>query len=262
MISRALRFPSWSVSRVQPVSSRRRALAKAILTTGLPICLGIPAAVSQASGVLPESSVVILNEADGETTMNVKNTESIPLLLHTTIQNTPEDQELLVVAVPPVSRVEGQDTQLVRFLLQSPAPLQVQRLKRVTFEGIPPKGPDGKARISMTIRQNLPLIVHPAKLAKHTSPWTLLQWSVADGKLRVRNDSPYVVRLGQGVQLLPDKTAVDLGKTYVLPDSTVEVPLPPEAGTRATSVRLSPATIYGYEVDTYDAPLVDAATQP
>ncbi|WP_423760279.1 fimbria/pilus chaperone family protein [Burkholderia sp. NLJ2] len=235
---------------------------RAILTTGLPVCLSVPAVIAQASGVLPESSVVILNEADGETTMNVKNTESIPLLLHTSIQNTPEDQELLVVAVPPVSRVEGQDTQLVRFLLQSPAPLRVQRLKRVTFEGIPPKGPDGKARISMTIRQNLPLIVNPATLAKHTSPWTLLQWSVADGKLRVRNDSPYVVRLGQGVQLLPDKTAVDLGKTYVLPESTVEVSLPQGAGARATGVKLSPATIYGYEVDSYDAPLVNAATQP
>ncbi|BBA45049.1 MULTISPECIES: fimbria/pilus chaperone family protein [Burkholderia] len=236
---------------------------KTILTTGLPLCLSVPALVAHASGVLPESSVVILNEADGETTMNVKNTESMPLLLHTTIQNTPDDQELLVVAVPPVSRVEGQDTQLVRFMLQSPAPLQVQRLKRVTFEGIPPKGPDGKARISMTIRQNLPLIVHPAKLEKHASPWTLLKWSVAaDGKLRARNDSPYVVRLGQGVQLMPEKTAVDLGKTYVLPGSTVEVPLPSGAGARATSVRLSPATIYGYEVDTYDAPLVDTARQP
>ncbi|WP_420212933.1 fimbria/pilus chaperone family protein [Burkholderia aenigmatica] len=261
MFNRALRFSSWSASHVRSFAPRQRALAKSVLTGILPIILSVPS-IALASGVLPESSVVILNEADGETTMNVKNTESIPLLLHTTIQNTPDDQELLVVAVPPVSRVEGQDTQLVRFMLQSPAPLQVQRLKRVTFEGIPPKGPDGKARISMTIRQNLPLIVHPATLAKHTSPWTLLQWSVADGKLRVRNDSPYVVRLGQGVQLLPEKTAVDLGKTYVLPGSAVEVPLPPGTGARAASVRLSPATIYGYEVDTYDAPLVDTARQP
>ncbi len=257
-----MHFPSRLVFDARHFASRRHALMKTILTTGLPICLTVPTLVAHASGVLPESSVVILNEADGETTMNVKNTESIPLLLHTSIQNTPEDQDLLVVAVPPVSRVEGQDTQLVRFLLQSPAPLKVQRLKRVTFEGIPPKGPDGKARISMTIRQNLPLIVHPAELAKHTAPWTLLHWSVADGKLRVRNDSPYVVRLGQGVQLLPEKTAVDLGKTYVLPESTVEVSLPKGDGARATGVKLSPATIYGYEVDTYEAPLVNAATQP
>ncbi|WP_372437185.1 fimbria/pilus chaperone family protein [Pseudomonas chlororaphis subsp. aureofaciens] len=245
----------------RPTLPRWRVLAQCAATAGVLTCLhfSVPA---QASGVLPESSVVIINEADGEATMNVKNTESIPLLLHTAIQNLPEDQELLVVAVPPVSRVEAQDSQLVRFLLQSKDPLRVQRLKRVTFEGIPPKGPDGKARISMTIRQNLPLIVHPAKLERHATPWTLLQWTVADGKLNVRNDSAYVVRLAQGVQLLPSKTTIDLGKTYILPNTSVEVALPPGGGVRATSgVRISPATAYGYEVDTYDAPLAKTAQQ-
>jgi len=221
-------------------------------------CAGLPAA-ALASGVLPESSVVILNEADGETTMNVQNTEASPLLLHTAIQNLPEDKEVLVVVVPPISRVESKQSQLVRFLLQSPAPLQVQRLKRVTFEGIPPKAADGSSRISMTVRQNLPLIIHPAKLPQNTEPWKLLKWSVADGKLLVRNDSAYVVRLAQGVQLLPEKTEVDLGKTYLLPGSALKVALPAGTGARPATVRISPATTYGYAVETYDAPLAAGA---
>ncbi|HBO2187563.1 TPA: fimbria/pilus periplasmic chaperone [Pseudomonas aeruginosa] len=219
-------------------------------------CLwGIDAA--QASGVLPESSVVILNEADGEASMNVKNTEAVPLLLHTVIQNLPEDPELLVVAVPPVSRIDAQGTQRVRFLLQGTEPLKVQRLKRVTFEGIPPKGPDGKARISMTIRQNMPLIIHPATLERNPAPWMLLRWSVSGDRLKVRNDSPYVVRLGQGVLLLPVGTATDLGKPYILPNSEAEVSLPAGTGAKVRSVRISPATAYGYVVDSYDAPLAD-----
>ena len=36
-----------------------------------------------STGMVPETSVVLVNEADGEATMNVKNSESSPQLLYT-----------------------------------------------------------------------------------------------------------------------------------------------------------------------------------
>src|SRR3546814_810909 len=126
-----------------------------------------------ATGMEPETSVVILNEADGETSINVKNTDGTISLLHSVIENTPEDKDALVLLTPPVARVEPGETQLVRFLLKSGEALKVQRLKRVIFEGIPQRSKvAGQATVGMTVRQNLPLIVHPKGLAPNREPWT------------------------------------------------------------------------------------------
>src|SRR3546814_13886528 len=129
-----------------------------------------------ATGMEPETSVVILNEADGETSINVKNTYGTISLLHSVIENTPEDKDALVLLTPPVARVEPGETQLVRFLLNSGAALKVQRLKRVIFAGIPQRSTvAGPATVGMTVRPNLPLIVTHKGLAPNTEPWTLPQ---------------------------------------------------------------------------------------
>lgn len=89
-----------------------------------------------ATGMQPATSVVIVYEADGEASLTVKNTEDVPSLLYTSIENIPEDTESLLVLTPPVARVEAGDTQLVRFLLEQGKTQKVQRLKRVIFEGM------------------------------------------------------------------------------------------------------------------------------
>jgi P pilus assembly chaperone PapD len=212
-------------------------------------------AQAQADGMVPNTSVVIVNEADGEASVTVTNTDSSLALLHITIEDIPEDSESLVFVTPPLSRVEASKTQLVRFILQSEKPLLTQRLKRVIFEGIPqgkPAAEAGHARVGVTVRQNLPLIMHPKGLAPNRTPWTDLQWSLRDGQLTVRNDTPYVVRLGQEVQLLPAGGRVMLPQTYVLPGEQISVAAPAAA---ATQVRFQPATVYGFAVPHYDAPI-------
>lgn len=219
-----------------------------------PLLFGAATLTASASGMLPETSVVIVNEADGEASMNVKNTDAAATLLYTSIQNLPEDKEALVVVSPPVARVEPDQTQLVRFILQLKAPLKTQRLKRVVFEGIPQKSPEGGVKVTMNVRQNLPLIIHPKDLAPNREPWKLLSWSIEGDKLRVNNDSAYVVRFAQSVTLMPAKLEVDLGRTYILPGEQLTAAFKGDAG-GTSAVRLSPATVYGFSVDNYDAPL-------
>ena len=216
------------------------------------------AAPAMASGMQPETTVVVLNEADGETSINIKNTDAGAALLYSAIEHIPEDDEPLVLLTPPVARVEGGQTQLVRFINQSKTPLKTQRLKRVFFEGIPQTDNLGGARINVTVRQNLPLILHPKGLPNNREPWKLLQWSTEGNELVVRNDSAYVVRLAQGVSLQPAGTEVNLPRTYVLPGQTFRLSLPSDAPP-AQAVRTFPATVYGYAVDSYDAPLAPAA---
>ncbi|AZE65348.1 fimbria/pilus chaperone family protein [Pseudomonas synxantha] len=210
---------------------------------------------AQADGMVPDTSVVIIHEADGEAAVSVTNTDSSLALLHVTLQDIPEDTEPLLVVTPPLSRVESGKSQLVRFILQNQAPLSTQRLKRAIFEGMPQgraATEAGHARVGVTVRQNLPVIVHPKGLAINRTPWTGLTWTLRNGTLQVRNDTPYVVRLAQELRLLPGDGQATLPRTYVLPGQTLSVPA---TGGPATQVRLQPATVYGFAVAAYDAPI-------
>lgn len=212
-------------------------------------------AVAHATGVVPETSVVIVEQSDGEGTINVKNTDAFPVLLLTTLIDTQDDPESLLIVTPPAARVEPGKTQRVRFLMTSKEPLKTERLKRVTFDGVPPQQ-KGKSEVRTTIRQNLPVIIRPAGLQKDFSPWKHLTWKLSGNSLTVNNPSPYVVRLGQGVRALPGDKAWMLPNTYVLPGQTFTVTSEDgKTAIDAKQVRISPATTWGYTVDNYDATL-------
>lgn len=208
--------------------------------------------------MLPETSIVLLHEEAGVSSILLENTDDQPLLLYSNIQNLPEDgdEAPLVMLSPPMVRVEAGERQQVRFALQLKQPLQVQRLKRVLFESIPLKQKNDKNKIDISVRQNLPLIIHPRGLPKNPEPWKLLKWSLSEGQLSVENNSPYVVRMAEVVNIQPQGTAVQLGRSYVLPGQKLSFPV---ADAGAEAVRLYPATLYGFSVDSYDAPLTAKA---
>lgn len=211
-----------------------------------------------ADGMQPETTVVILNEEEGEATLNVKNTDPRPALLHSVIQNIPEDLEPLLIVTPPITRVEAGDTQLVRFISTTKKPLKTQRLKRVSFEGIPEARAPGGATIGITLRQSLPLILHPKGLARHDAPWQLLTWKREGDQLRVHNNSPYVVRLGMEVQLHPQASVATLPRTYILPGEVLTL-ASEDSVAGVVSVGIQPATVYGFTVDSYRAPVTAEA---
>jgi P pilus assembly chaperone PapD len=207
-----------------------------------------------ADGMLPETSVVVLYEEQGEATINIKNTDSGPALLHSVVLNVPEDVEPLLIVTPPIARVEPGETQLVRFISTLEAPLKTQRLKRVSFEGIPQARAAGGATIGITLRQNLPLILHPKGLPQHHTPWELLKWRRAGEMLAVHNDSAYVVRLAPEVQLLPQRVLATLPRAYILPGEALTAKVDGTLDGLA-EVEIQPATVYGFSVDSYRAPI-------
>lgn len=240
-----------SISRL----SDSRKLKSSVLGCVLAFCTA-GAVPALADGMIPETSVIIVNEADGEATIKVTNSDAKPALLQVALIDLPEDTQSLLLVTPPVSRVEPGKSQLIRFIVRTDIePLKTQRLKRVTFEGIqqqPEK--TGNARVGVGVRQNLPVILHPKGLEANRAPWTGLKWSVTGDSLTVLNDTAYVVRLSQELKLLPMNASTQLPRTYVLPGEKLSVDLPPAAA-KASSVRLFPATVYGFAVDAYDAPL-------
>ncbi len=209
----------------------------------------------QAAGMVPDTTVVIVQVADGEGRINVTNTDAQAALLHSSLQNIAEDKETLLVVTPPLTRVEPGQKQLVRFILQARTPVTTQRLKRVIFEGIPQKKTDAKSTVTMNVRQNLPVIIHPEGLPMKNDPWVLLKWTRSGNTLTVNNDSPYVVRLTKQLTLLPGKTAAELPNNYILPGQTLSVKLPEQSPESLTSVQFTPASIYGFAVNAFTAPL-------
>ena len=208
-----------------------------------------------ADGMVPDTSVVIVNEADGEAAVSVTNTDTKLALLHVTLEDIPEDPASLLFVTPPLTRVEPGKSQLIRFILQSPTPLTTQRLKRAIFEGMPQGravGQAGHARVGVTVRQNLPVILHPKGLAPNRTPWTGLVWRLKNQQLSVNNPTPYVVRLAQELTLLPGKGSALLPRTYVLPGETLSVTA---SQAQASTVQMQPATVYGFAVAPYEAPI-------
>ncbi|HHP2609248.1 TPA: fimbria/pilus chaperone family protein, partial [Enterobacter roggenkampii] len=154
-----------------------------------------------AEGMVPETSLLIIDEATHSGTINVKNTDSHPSLLYTNVVDLPDDQGLKLIVTQPVVRLEPGQTQQLRFILQSKQPLDVEHLKRVTFDGIPPKNDDKKIKIGINIRQDIPVLIRPATLGVVTDAWKYLKWSTVGSSVKVTNPSKYVVRLAQKVVL-------------------------------------------------------------
>ncbi|MBD1597582.1 fimbria/pilus chaperone family protein [Pseudomonas typographi] len=213
-----------------------------------------PISAAWAAGMQPETTVVLIHAGDGEGSLNVRNSDPQAALLHTVLEDLPEDTAELLIVTPPVARVEAGKSQLVRFILQPTEPIETQRMKRVIFEGIAPKNPDGSSRVNITVRHGLPVIIHPQGMPVKRDPWTQLQWSVEGGQLVGHNPSPYVVRLANQVMLLPGKQTIGLPSTYILPSQRITQPLPPGVPV-VSAVRVYPASLYGFAVAPYEAAL-------
>lgn len=209
--------------------------------------------LAYSAGMQPETTVVLVQSAEGEGSIAVRNTDAQAALLHVALLNLPEDPADLLLVTPPVSRVEPGKLQTVRFILQPGEPLAAQRMMRATFEGIAPKRTDAQAHVAVSIQHNLPVIIHPQHLPLKRDPWVLLQWRIEEGHLVASNPSPYVVRLVSEITLLPGGQRLSLPATYLLPGQRRAVALP--KGAAAQAVRFIPASLYGYAVAPYETTL-------
>lgn len=226
-----------------------------VLCSFLLVAVSIFSTQSHASGVLPESSAVIIDEAQKGGSINVKNTEKVPVLLYTRIVELPDDPTPRLIVTQPVARLEPGQSQRVRFVLNTDTPLQSEHIKRIYFEGVTERTTDN-SQVSVSVRQDLPVIIVPKGLSAKRDMWTDLDWSVSANSLKVTNTGRHVVRLTPQVKLQPAGNVLSLNKSYILPGETLVVTAP--ASTRLSSqqqVAFSPVTRYGFGVGVKTAPL-------
>ncbi|WP_338492049.1 fimbria/pilus chaperone family protein [Erwinia aphidicola] len=171
-------------------------------------------------------------------------------------EHYPDDKEPQILVTQPVSRIAAGQTQRVRFILNQDKPLQHQHMKRVIFEGIPPQTASGANSIGMNIRQDLPVIIHPAALEMSADPWKALKWTQRGTTLTVTNPSDMVVRLAQEIELLPLRRKLKLSKSYILPGQSLNVTLPESAGVQSgRQVQIQMLSKYGYVAGKFKQPV-------
>ncbi|QZQ49819.1 fimbria/pilus periplasmic chaperone [Erwinia persicina] len=226
-----------------------------VMHTTLALML-ITFASSSSAIMKPESSMLLINEADGGGSINVENMATEESLLYVKITDLPDDPQPKLLVTQPVMRVGAQQTQRVRFILKSDRTLEKEHLKRVTFEGISPKKAEGNNDISLNIRHNIPVIIHPKGLPFIADPWKELVWSQSGSTLTVKNPGKYIVRLAQNVKLLPSGSATPLEKSYVLPGQTLSMQIKDDktAG-QLQKVSIETLSKYGYETGTVEMPV-------
>ncbi|HBM3093109.1 TPA: fimbria/pilus periplasmic chaperone [Klebsiella oxytoca] len=203
-----------------------------------------------AAGMVPETSLLVIDEATHSGTINIKNTDTYPSLLYTNIVDLPDDKGMKLIITQPVVRLEPGQTQQLRFILQNKEPLSTEHYKRVTFEGIPPKSDDKNVKIGINIRQDLPVLIRPAKLSVVTDAWKYLEWTDSGTSVSVKNPSKYVVRLAQKILLQPENIQGRLAKTYILPGETMAVSMDKPVS-KNNKVKFFPASRYGVEVPSF-----------
>lgn len=204
-----------------------------------------------SAGMVPVTSLLLINEEDGGASMDVKNTDNEPGLLYTSIKEVNgESLKGNVVVTQPVVRVEAGQTQRVRFVLTQKTPLKTEHLKRVVFTTIPRKETN---KIKMVMGQDLPVIIHPKGLPVVTDAWKKLSWSLKNNTLSVKNDTPYVVRMSSQVKMLPSGNMTTLPGTFILPGQTLNASADTKITGTDNQVKIYPATRYGYSSETWTA---------
>ncbi|EAB8206086.1 fimbrial chaperone protein [Salmonella enterica] len=208
---------------------------------------------TSATGMTPEFSVLLVNADDNGASMNVTNTDDKAALLYTTITDItgPQNNDVKIIATQPIVRVEAGETQRVRFVLDIQKPFAVEQYKRVSFEGIPQKKPTGTKQITATIRQTIPVIIHPKNIPEYTTPWDKLVWTRSGNTLTVSNSSPYVVRLSQQISTLPSGNKGMLSKTWLLPGEKETVKMTNTV--TDSQIKIFPASRFGIAVKDYVA---------
>nr|WP_288500974.1 fimbria/pilus chaperone family protein [uncultured Erwinia sp.] len=227
-----------------------------MLLRSLLLSLAVISPFTQSSIMKPETSMVLINEEEGGGSINITNTSDTEALLYVKVYDLPDDKEPQILVTQPVSRIAAGQTQRVRFILNQDKPLQHQHMKRVIFEGIPPQTASGANSIGMNIRQDLPVIIHPAALEMSADPWKALKWTQRGTTLTVTNPSDMVVRLAQEIELLPLRRKLKLSKSYILPGQSLNVTLPESAGVQSgRQVQIQTLSKYGYVAGKFKQPV-------
>ncbi|AHM74121.1 fimbria/pilus chaperone family protein [Yersinia hibernica] len=212
---------------------------KAFLVFNLLVLMSCWSVASYASFKL-ESTTVILKESEGRASFTIDNTSANPILLVTKLTDIDgKDFSKQILISPPVTRIDGGQSQQVNFVLKKGTVLDSEVLLKAAFEGV--EQVPGNATV-MPIRQEIGFLIQPNAVPQIKNPWEELVFSASGNNLTIKNPGKHVVRLGPQVVLVPSNEVVPLGNPYIMPGTSKQFPIK----SSPTSVKVTPLSRYGF----------------
>ncbi|EJV9475567.1 hypothetical protein C5952_03095 [Cronobacter sakazakii] len=207
-----------------------------------------------ALGMQPETSVVVLNQENGEASISVKNTNDTPSLLQTSIVDIDDSKGTLVLASPSIVKIDPSEEQLVRLFLQSSSEIKNQQIKRIRFLGLPARSESNKdkSEVIVSVSQSIPLIINPAGLKAEAMPWKFLRYTYDNGRLFISNPSRYVVRLYPEIKV--NGKHLSLQKSFISPKQKIEI----NYKESPSEIKIKPVGLYGEIRDEYKIEKADS----
>lgn len=173
-----------------------------------------------------ESTQALLTANEREYRMELKNTNKMPMLLVTKIENQVGEADYAnqIMVFPPVIRIEPGATQFVRLRLKQDAPpLSQDTLLRLNMTGIG-QTPEGNS-VGIGISQVIPLVVRSASYSDASPVWSGLRWQQRGNQLVLNNPGERLIRLQPELRLNGGSSDLQLPRAYLRPQETLSLPI-------------------------------------
>ncbi len=164
-----------------------------------------------------ETSLLVIDEATHSGTINVKNTDNHPsLTVHRRGGSARMIKGLKLVTTQPVGTTRAVRLSNCASSCKPANRWTLEHYKRVTFEGIRRRAMN-KVKIGINIRQDLPVLIRPAKLAVVTDAWKFLDWTASGTSVTVKTQANMLCVWHRTLVLQPSGISGSLAKPTFLP---------------------------------------------
>ncbi|WON77969.1 fimbria/pilus periplasmic chaperone [Serratia sp. UGAL515B_01] len=174
---------------------------------------------TEAAEIQPLTSAVIINQNQGESSIDIKNTDSQPIILYSKVNHLDDDNldGGVIYPSPAAVIVQPGEVQTVRIIYKNNHSINVEHLARIIFTGIPNQKESTGQRINFLVGQDLPIVIQPGNQPPIKALWSLVKWQQIDGKLCAKNPTTRVFRFDNNVKILPTGQYIKFTTPYLLP---------------------------------------------
>ncbi|UBQ39528.1 MULTISPECIES: fimbrial biogenesis chaperone [Acinetobacter] len=161
---------------------------------------GLAFASPSNAAIQAMASRVIYHSDSKAATLNLKNNASKPYIVQTWLE-AGEDKtasaKVPFIVTPPLIKIEPQKESVLRFIYSgSGLPTDRESQVWINVQEIPPK-PEEENTLQLAVRSKLKLFYRPQQIEDDLpAAVKKLQWSVEHGTLKLKNNSPLFITIG------------------------------------------------------------------
>jgi len=184
-------------------------------------------ATSSYAAVQAMASRVIYNSKNKAATLTLKNNSTKPYIVQTWLEPG-EDKtapaKVPFIVTPPLIKIEPQKESVLRFIYAGTGlPTDRESQVWINVQEIPPK-PEQENTLQLAVRSKIKLFYRPQQIeADLPAAVKKLQWSVENGTLKLKNNSPLFITIGDLKLGNNSKPVSRMNRDMVPPYQTIDV---------------------------------------